>query len=145
MRVPPRAAIDDQGVSNVSAPFMTDKIVGGLVMASAIGLVAIAMLILAIASNAPPPEVGRTLPTSGPDAKTQNLINAFLILGGVIAPAHFVSGLGVYQSKKWGFIAALILGVISMAGQGASLIIGAFVAIYSIVRLWGNVGPRPRS
>ena len=60
-----------------------------------------------------------------------------------IAVLQIASGVGVFKSSKKGLIFALAVAVFSVFAGGFGTIIGVAIGLYTILRLWGNVGPRP--
>ncbi|MHB8636185.1 MAG: hypothetical protein ACYC96_06910 [Fimbriimonadaceae bacterium] len=70
----------------------------------------------------------------------------FSIMGFVaiaIAILQIASGVGVFKSSKKGLIFALVIAVLSVFGGAFGIIFGVAIGLYTILRLWGNVGPRP--
>lgn len=75
-------------------------------------------------------------------------ILALLIAGSAIL--SIAAGYGVMQSQRWGFIlGAIVFGLAALSngstGNGISVGLDLVAAIYCVLRLTGNVGPRVRS
>lgn len=77
----------------------------------------------------------------------------FAFLGGLILVASIVSiinGIGIYKGAKWGFILGIVLNGINVLLNMSAGPVGFFSAainiallIYCVLRLTGNLGPRP--
>ena len=60
-----------------------------------------------------------------------------------MAVLQLASGIGVFRSSRRGLIFALVIAVLSVFGGVFGMIGGVGIGLYVILRLWGNVSPRP--
>ena len=60
-----------------------------------------------------------------------------------LALLQVASGIGVYRSSRKGLVFALVVAGLSLLGNGFGLVVGVGIGLYVILRLWGNVGPKP--
>lgn len=60
-----------------------------------------------------------------------------------IATLQLVAGIGVFKGSRNGLILGLVIAVLSTLSGGLGIMTGLALGLYVILRLWGNVGPRP--
>ncbi len=128
--------------------FQADKVIGGIIIGlSTLGLIFILLASLfvgAVASDM----VKESAPPLGMDGlnAAKPMVAAIgigLVVTVVGIGLHIVSGVAIFRGKRAGFILALVLSALALLSGGIGLVMAVGVGLYSILRLWGNVGPRP--
>ena len=124
-----------------ASDFQADKIIGAIIAVLAVLMMLFSLLFLGVggliataASQAKGP-VGQNDPAPALFSIPFVFIAFFGLAAGVF---QLISGVLVYKSKRVGLILALAVGVLTSAN-----VLGIGIALYAILRLWGNVGPRP--
>ncbi len=72
----------------------------------------------------------------------ESAVNGLILLVFIAAFLQFVAGIAVYNSKKAGFMIALIFAAFGIFIGGQTSVAIVVIGLYAILRLWGNVGPR---
>jgi len=145
----------------IPSDFKSDKIIGVIIMVLAgmsalFGVMAISMGSMFAPMDQKIDKAAMVPPAQGEPYVVQNghiqsfptfhMASMFSIIGWVavgMAVLQLASGIGVFKSSRKGLIFALAVAVLSVLGGVFGIIIGVAMGLYVILRLWGNVGPKP--
>jgi hypothetical protein len=76
------------------------------------------------------------------ESETSGLVKAVIAFAIVLSGLQFVFGLGIFQGRAWGFWGGAIFFGLSILG-GSKGIASIGIAVYCVLRLMGQIGPKP--
>jgi len=135
-------------------PFMADRIIGIVIMAFAglsflggLFFIFMGRFLGSAMDQMTREDAKQHLPTGDPGfAPMTQQFSIFAIAGWIVlavALLQLLSGIGVFRGSRKGMIFALILAAPSLAGGHVGSVLSVGIGLYVILRLWGNVGPKP--
>ena len=147
-------------MQNEGGVFTADKIIGIIIMVlSAVcglcGLVG-AGILGAVGASLPGMAAsgGQGAPTTQEAAAAAGLLGmgaaVFAVIVIVVSALNIVSGYGIMKSARWGFLFSAILNGVwilfnlpNFVANIIGIIFSAAILVYCILRLTGNLGPKP--
>jgi hypothetical protein len=147
----------------IPSPFKADKIIGVFMMVVAVISALVGVLAFYLESmfsfdrdamdkamQTPSPAGGMQIVKGGrvqPDVfPTDHVTSPITILGWVvigIAVLQLAGGIGVFRGSRNGLVFGLVVAALGVLGGPFGMAIGVGAGLYAILRLWGNVGPKP--